>query len=120
MLRTVWLALVCLICVGALSALRTSFGNSPMKVKASSFDAAVGSEREQEPLAKADRLDLNYLRNAPEEISVDTINTSRPAPTAPEVKLKEQATEVTSWHWHEGSKTIKRSDRTVSRAKYGD
>lgn len=115
MLRTVWLALVCLICLGALFALRTSFGSSPMKVKPSSFEAAAGSEREQVPLAKADRLDLNYLRNAPEEISVDTINTSRPAPTAPEVKLKD--TEVTSWHWHEGSKTIKRSDRTVSRAK---
>ena len=115
-MRTVWLAVVCLVCVGALFALKTSFGSSPKKTEASSFDTTVVIDRDQEPLAKAGRLDISYVQSLPEKISVDTIKI---VPMKTEVKPTEKATEVTSWHWHEGSKIIKRSDHAMSRVKSG-
>jgi hypothetical protein len=103
MFRGVWVALACLVCGGALFALKTSVGAS-VKKDASPFDTTVGTNTDQEPLAKADRLDA-----AIEEVPEKVVSTTKVAPAKSGVGPSEKATELTSWHWHEGGKIAKRS-----------
>jgi hypothetical protein len=114
MFRGVWVAIACLVCVGALFALKTSVGAS-VKKDASPLDTTVGTNADQEPLAKADRLDA-AIEELPER---NVVSTTKIAPAKSEVGPK--ATEITSWHWHEGGKIAKRSAAGIhyyaSRAK---
>jgi hypothetical protein len=103
MFRGVWVALACLVCVGALFALKTSVGAS-VKKDASPFDTTVGTNADQEPLAKADRLDAAL--ELPEK---NVVSTTKIAPAKSEVSPSQKANEITSWHWHEGGKIAKRS-----------
>jgi hypothetical protein len=104
MFRGVWLALACLVCVGVLFALKTSVG-APVKEDASSFDTANGTDIDQEPRAKADRLDA-VIKTLPEKI---VVSTTKIAPPKSEAGPSEKTTEITNWHWHEGGKITKRS-----------
>ena len=116
MFRGVWVALACLVCVGALFALKTSVGAS-VKKDASPFDTTVGTNADQEPLAKADRLDA-AIEELPEK---NVVSTTKIAPAKSGVGPSEKTTEITSWHWHEGGKIAKRSAAGIhyyaSRAK---
>jgi hypothetical protein len=104
MFRGVWVALACLVCVGALFALKTSVG-APVKKDASPFDTTVGTSADQEPLAKADRLDA-AIEELPEK---NVVSTTKIEPPKSGVGPSEKATEITSWHWHAGGKIAKRS-----------
>jgi hypothetical protein len=112
--RTIWLALICLLFMSALFALRTGTG-APKNVP--STDAAPPSAVDHEPpLAKSDRLPSPDFDRADAKASVRTVKI---APTQPEEKSSPKTVdthddasarkEVTSWHWHVGSKITKRT-----------
>ena len=112
--RTIWLAFVCLLLLGALFALRASTG---ARTIAARTDAAPPSAIEDgRPLAKSDRLPSLPLNRAEAKASVTTVKI---APEPPEVKASPKAVEaqqaaserkeITTWHWRAGSKIIKRT-----------
>jgi hypothetical protein len=113
--RTLWLALVGLLVVSALFALRTSTG---ARAIAGRTDAAPPAAIEDDglPLAKSDRLPSLALNRAESKASVTTVKI---APDPPETKASSRTVEahragrereeITGWHWHAGSKTIRRT-----------
>jgi hypothetical protein len=109
--RTIWLAFGCLLCLGALFALRASTGARSI---ATPGDSAPPAAIEDGPLAKSDRLPSLPLDHAEAKVSVRTVKI---APEQAEAKASPKAAqqagsernEVTSWHWHAGSKAIKRT-----------
>jgi hypothetical protein len=120
--RTFWLALICLLAVSVLFAVRTGLGTRLISVATASADAATASAiNEEPPLAKADRLPSRYFLATPSKTTVSTIEvapTPEPEKAGPTASVSGQRTEnheVTSWHWHVGSKIIKRT--TVARER---
>ena len=101
MSRIVWLGLICLLSIGVLFVLRTSIGAKTIPPgTASSTDAAPPSEiKSVNTLAKTDKLASRSVNDAAKR----SILTKQPATEAPK-----EVSEVTSWHWHEGSKVTKR------------
>jgi hypothetical protein len=119
--RTIWLAILGLLFVSALFALRTSSGARTM---VEGTDAAPPSEiDDRPPLAKSDKLPSLDLDPTVAKASVTTVKI---APTQPVAKASpgkveadhagREAQEVTSWHWHVGSKITKRTT-TVGQPK---
>jgi hypothetical protein len=123
MARTVWLALICLLAVGVLFAVRTGIGARVVPVGTASLaDAATAPAiDEQPPPAKADKLPSRYFPATPSKTTVSTIEiapTPEPEKARPTASLngpKTENQEVTSWHWHAGSKIVKRT--TVARER---
>src|SRR5664280_2949233 len=72
MLRTVWLGLGCLICIGGLFALKISFG-MPTKLEPASYDPTIVASIDLDPSPKADSLDASYVDDAPNNIFVKPI-----------------------------------------------
>jgi hypothetical protein len=119
MIRTVWLAVLCLALVSALAAgkaLRTSAG--PTVVELAAAEITVGIDRAQDTLSKADRLEVNYVREeTPAQAVLQSIE-----PTAPVVALPTPPTEtkIISRHWRDPnavSSSLKDSQRTESKRK---
>ena len=112
--RTIWLALICLLFLSALFALRTSIG--ARTIVGSTAAAPTSALEDRLPLAKSDRLPSLPLNRAEAKASVTTVKI---APEPPEAKASPKTTdayhaaserkEVTSWHWHAGSKITKRT-----------
>jgi hypothetical protein len=118
--RTVWLALICLISLGILFAVRSNTGARSMppetaSIEPPSTDPAID---EEPPLAKSDRLPSPNI-DRPAVKPTDTVQSPPNAPeaaiildakrvddTAP--KAKSGVNEVRTWHWHRGSKISKR------------
>jgi hypothetical protein len=138
MARTVWVALICLITVSVLFAVRTGIvGRAIAMGTASLADVESAPAIHQEPpLAKADRLPLHQLPAAtPETVAsppeavvsppetasppeaatspVEVASTPAPEkirpPTASVRESKKESHEVSSWHWHAGAKITKRT-----------
>jgi len=112
--RTIWLAFICLVFLGALFALRTSIGaRTIIESTAATPPSAIEDEL---PLAKSDRLPSLPPDRAEAKASVTTVKI---APGPPEAKVlpgtveaKQPASErkeITSWHWRAGSKITKRT-----------
>src|SRR5690349_916098 len=108
--RTIWLALVGLLFVSALFALRTSIG---ARTIVGSTAAAPPSAIEEDgpPLAKSDRLPAPPLERTETKASVTTVKI---APEPPQAKASPRTAagereEITSWHWRAGSKITKRT-----------
>ena len=119
MIRTVWLAVLCLALVSALAAgkaLRTPVGPTVAELPADQI--TVGIDRAQETLSKADRLEVNYVREEtlPQPIS-QSIEPAAPAVTPPAPPME---TKITSRHWRDPnalSSSGKDSQRTESKKK---
>ena len=111
--RTVWLALICLLAVSVLFAVRT--GIIPVATASLADAATVSAIHEEPPLAKADRLPSRYIPATPSNTTVRTIEIGptpepeKPGPTAAVSGPKTKNQELTSWHWHVGSKITKRT-----------
>jgi hypothetical protein len=71
--RTVWLAFVFLIAIGGLIAYKIGFATPAIHRTASAGQPAAIVETPDTPLAKADRLDVNCLEDAPDKTQVRTI-----------------------------------------------
>ena len=105
MSRIVWLGLICLLSIGVLFVLRTSIGAKTTPAGTASLrDAAPPSEIDVNTLAKADKLASAFVNDAAEK---SVVSTAKIASTKPSTEEKE-VSEVTSWHWHQGSKVTKR------------
>ena len=119
--RTIWLAVVCLLFLSALFALRTSIGARTIIESTEAATASAVDDRP--PLAKSDKLPSLDLSRTEEKASVTTLTIAPTRPeakaTRPEAKASSKTTdvnqatgerkEVTSWHWHVGSKITKRT-----------
>jgi hypothetical protein len=121
MQRTVWLALICLVSLGVLVALRTNIGARavPGEITSAGEPRLPPPIDDPSPLAKSDRLPSPYF-DSPQTKETHPIKI---VPTAPEradapkpanplrssIDAKSQAKEVTSWHWHVGSSITKRN-----------
>jgi hypothetical protein len=119
--RTVWLALICLISLGVLFTLRSNIGARPMDGEAASVRAPLLNPPvdDRPPLAKSDRLPSQYF-DRPAEKAAGIVQTTpvvldeaitpgakQATDLAPQAKS--EANEVTTWHWHVGSKITKRT-----------
>ena len=121
MRRTAWLALICLIPLGGLFALRSNIGAHPIHdetvaLPARSPDLMIDN---RPPLAKSDRLPSPYFDKA----AAKPAGAVKPVPAQPDPVItpkaslagdvtpsaRSGASEVTTWHWHAGSKITKRT-----------
>ena len=129
MARILWLILLCAPLVGALFVLWTTIINAstppPANPITTRVDAATPPvENDDGPLAKADRLPLREigysqtnteLKPAPPKpppiVSLPAaIAPASPVPPKPTAisNARPAPSEATSWHWHAGSKAVKR------------
>jgi hypothetical protein len=109
MVRTVWVALVFLIGISALAAIKISIA-TPVKQQAAFTETTVGLIASQSPLNKADKLGVSFVDEAPDKKVVRLIPIALPSSAQPEPL--EKVTKIISRHWHEGdAKIIMRSAR---------
>jgi hypothetical protein len=115
MARTVWLALTCLIAVTVLFAVRTTtvVRYLPAATASIADKARAPVVQEAPPLAKADRLPFRFPATPPATVSATEIattpDTEKLEPAASVSEPAKLTHEVTSWHWHAGSKITKRT-----------
>jgi hypothetical protein len=119
MIRTVWLATICLALVSALAAgkaLRTPA--DPTVAELSADETTVGIGHAQDTLSKADRLEINYVRQeTPPQAGLQSIEPVVPAVTPPRPPME---TKIISRHWRDPnafSSSLKDSQRTESKKK---
>jgi len=117
MIRTVWLAIVCLALVSALAAgkaLRTPAG--PATAEISADESTVGIADAQDTLSKADRLEINYVRQeTPPQAVLQSIGPTAPVVTPPSPPVE---TKIVRRHWRDPnafSSSLKDSQRTESK-----
>ena len=118
MIRTVWLAALCLVALGAVSVGRVAklppaLTTEPANVQEATVDA-VPSEQ---PLIKADRLQINFVRQEPFD---QPPNQSAPPPVDPVVREIETVvppaeTEIVDRHWHDPNATRSGTARRTTR-----
>ena len=115
--RPVWLALICLISLGILFTLRSNIGARTTRSETASVltplpDPLIDDGR---PLAKSDRLPSPYFDKSAAKMADTTLPVVPEAASKPKQaddlvpQSKSEASEVTTWHWHTGSKITKRS-----------
>jgi hypothetical protein len=118
MRRTAWLALICLIPLGGLFAFRSNIGAHPIGGEIVALPGR-SLEENRPPLAKSDRLASPYFDKA----AAKPAGAVKPVPAQPDPVITpitslagdvtppagSGASEVTTWHWHAGSKITKRT-----------
>jgi hypothetical protein len=118
--RTVWLALVFLIGICGVAALKVSIG-TPTKPQVASGETTIGANFDQgDYLSKADKLEVPYVDETQDKKVVRIIPVEMPQAAQP--KPPEKITKVISRHWHEGDAKIAkrpaRNPRVTSRTKH--
>jgi hypothetical protein len=116
MSRTVWLALIFLLFLSALFALRASIGAPTLIGSTAAVPPSAIGAGPPPPLEKSDKLPSLDLHRAEAKASVMTVKIA-PAPREAKASAKTsevthaagERKEVTSWHWHAGSKIVKRT-----------
>jgi hypothetical protein len=97
MIRTVSLVAVCLVVLGAMAVGKVAKTPVPKNDETAVDGATVGADLIQEPLTKADRLEITYVREeGPTQQPIDQINEAQKAISPPE-------THIVSRHWHDSS-----------------
>jgi hypothetical protein len=99
-IRTVWLAILCLIGLGAMVALRAGTPTPPPSVRASPAQTTVGQIFSQDTLTKADRLDIAYV---PDPIAPKPVMpaTKVPDETPSRLSRPTATTKIVSRHRHD-------------------
>jgi hypothetical protein len=110
MLRPVYLALFCLLLVGALFAVRATIAARAASEPAAADRPpdAISETDEAPPLAKGDKLPSVNLDAVKKTVAVIPIEAT---PVEKKAKEAPKAEETTSWHWHAGSKITKRTGK---------
>jgi hypothetical protein len=103
MIRTVCLAAVCLVVLGAMAVSKVAKTPTPTNDETLVDRATVGAELIQEPLIKADRLQITYVR--PETPSQSPVPPTDPS--LPDVQKVTSPAEmnIVSRHWHDPNAT---------------
>jgi len=99
MIRTVWLATICLVVLSALPIGKALTPADPKAAERLADEATVGSDLAQDALSKADRLEITYVRQ-------DVPARSALQPTEPIVPAVSSVprpveTKIVSRHWHD-------------------
>jgi hypothetical protein len=112
MLRTVWLAIFCLAAIGGVAVIRSIVGSSSAS---RALPAAISADISEDTpaLPKGDRLPSRFFdRTVPASTpAVATINPAVvPIKAAPAEAPKQPPAkdDIVSWHWHQGSKIVRR------------
>jgi|NGEPerStandDraft_6_1074524.scaffolds.fasta_scaffold132649_2 hypothetical protein len=116
MMRLFWLGSVFLAIVCALAALK--IGSATSARQPAAFAEMTEAYVSQDPLTKADKLEVSNVDDAPDKIVVKPIDIVLPNAAA---KPQETNTKIISRHWHEGNAkmtTQKHHRRDVSRTKH--
>jgi hypothetical protein len=103
MIRTVWLAAVCLVVLGAMAVGKVAKTPSPTNDETLVDAATVGTDLIQEPLIKADRLQMTYVRQeTPSQSTVSPMDQ-----ILPDVQKVISPTDmnIVSRHWHDPNAT---------------
>jgi len=102
-IRIAGLAVVCLVGLGAIVVTMTGTAASrPSNVGTSPDQTTVGSDFAQDTLAKADKLEIAYVREAIETESV-TPTAKAPNDTLPQPPSPTATPKIVSRHWHDPS-----------------
>ena len=119
MIKTVWLAAACLVVLGAMAAGKVANTPAAQTTDEQPLDGAtVGADLAREPLVKADRLEVTYLRQeTPSQSTLQPID-----PVIPEVPktISPAETNIVSRHWHDPNATnasATKSKRTAKKSK---
>ena len=100
MIRTVRLAIICVVLVSALAAgmaLRTPA--APAAAELSADETTVGIGHAQDTLSKADRLEINYVpQEIPSQPGFQSIEPAAPVVTPPRLPTE---TKIISRHWRD-------------------
>lgn len=119
MIRTVWLAIVCLALLSALTVGKAVRTPADLAAAGISTDTStVGIADAEHALSKADRLEINYVRQeTPPQAVLQSIEPTAPViiPPSPPVETK-----IISRHWrdpHAFSPSLKDSRRSESKKK---
>jgi hypothetical protein len=121
MIRTVWLAAACLVVLGAMAAGKVVNTPAAQTTDEKPLDGATaGADLAREPLIKADRLEVTYVRQeTPSQPTLQPID-----PIVPEVqKMISPAETIVSRHWHDPNATnssAAKSKRTAKKGKPAD
>jgi hypothetical protein len=129
MAKILWLVLLCAPLVGALFVLWTTVIKARTSPPASSITTQTGVaspavETDVRKLEKADRLPLSETEPSTTKPALGFVPLEQPPVVSPPLTIssggpspprrivirsaRKAASEVTSWHWHTGSKAIKR------------
>jgi hypothetical protein len=102
MIRTVWLAVLCLIGLGAMVVIRAETPTPLPSVKASPEQATVGESSSQDTLTKADKLEIAYVRD---RIALKPVMLATKASdeTPPQPPSRPATRNIASRHWHDHS-----------------
>jgi hypothetical protein len=118
MIRTVWLAVLCLALVSALAAGKALRTPGPAIAELPADEITVGIDRAQDTLSKADRLEVNYVREeTPPQPIPQSIEPAAPVVTPPTPPIE---TKIISRHWRDPnalSSSGKDSQRSESKKK---
>jgi ribosomal protein S14 len=117
MIRTVWLAAACLVVLGAMAAGKVANTPAAQTTDEPLDGATVGSDLAREPLIKADRLEIAYVRQ--ETPSRPTLQPIDPiVPEAPKM-ISPAETNIVSRHWHDPNDTNSSTTKPKRTAKKG-
>jgi hypothetical protein len=107
--RLTWLAIFCLAGIGGLFAVRSAVGVTAVGRAPAAITADV-TESSTSALAKGDRLPSRFFDSALPNSAVETIRIVPTEATKQESPKQSTASkeEIVSWHWHEGSKVVRR------------
>ena len=108
-----WLAVLCLIGLGAMVALRAGTPTPPPSARPSPAQTTVGEIFSQDTLTRADRLDIAYVRDliAPKPVMLVA---KAPDETPSRLSRPTATTKIMSQHWHDPHA---RKPATVSAAR---
>jgi hypothetical protein len=101
-IRTAWLAVLCLIGVGAMVANKAGTPSPPPNVGASPDQMTIGKSFSQDTLTKADKLEIAYVRD---QVAVKPVMpvTKVPTETLPQPLGPTAIPKRVSRHWHDSS-----------------
>ena len=105
MQRMVWLALFCLAAVAGLVVVRSVVLGSSAISGALPVAVAAAVEDIAAPLAKGDRLPSRFFDP---DLSRTPVETRKIIPSEPQKKSESSKEDIVGWHWHEGSKIVRR------------
>jgi hypothetical protein len=99
-IRTVWLAVLCSIGLGAMVVIRAETWTPLPSVKASPEQTTVGESSSQDTLTKADKLEIAYVRD-PVALKPVMLVTKAPDETPSQPPSPVATPKIVSRHWHD-------------------
>jgi hypothetical protein len=116
MIGTVWLAAACLVVLGAMAAGKVATTPAAQTNERPLDGATVGPDLAREPLIKADRLEITYVRQ--ETPSQSTLRPIDPIVLEVPKVISPAETNIVNRHWHDPNATsAAKSKRTARRGK---